>query len=212
MIAGMTIDRLVRPMLRMIALLLLAFGTIVPAQAAVTITFWSQEFGQNFPHAFFTFSGAPDAGGPAVNESYGFTAKAITPALLMGSVGGRIDRPKPSYIAKSNAHFSVVLTDGQYAAVRALIDEWGERGDSHYNLNRRNCVHFVAEAARRSGLAVVEDKKLMKKPRSFIQSVEHANAGRVTVVELPAKAYFATLPPPAVTDDTPDGDAATVPH
>lgn len=209
----MTIDRLFRPMLRTFALLLLALGTIMPAQGAVTITFWSQEFGQNFPHAFFTFSGAPDAGGPAVNESYGFTAKAITPALLMGSVGGRIDRPKPSYIAKSNAHFLVVLSDAQYASIRSLVDEWGEKGDSHYNLNRRNCVHFVAEAARRSGLRVVEDRKLMKKPRSFIQSVEHANAGRVTVVELPAKAYFATLPPPAAAnDDTAGGDAATVPH
>lgn len=208
----MTIDRLFRPLLRGFALLLLALATIVPAQAAVTITFWSQEFGQNFPHAFFTFSGAPDAGGPAVNESYGFTAKAITPALLMGSVGGRIDRPKPSYIARSNAHFSVVLSDAQYAAVRSLIVEWSETGDSHYNLNRRNCVHFVAEAARRSGLQVVEDKKLMKKPRSFVQSVEQANAGRVTVIELPAKAYFATLPPPAVTDDSPTPETATAPH
>lgn len=124
----MPTQRLFRTLLRGLALLLLAVGSIVPAQAAVTITFWSQEFGQNFPHAFFTFSGAPDAGGPAVNESYGFTAKAITPALLMGSVGGMIDRPKPSYIAKSNAHFSVVLTDAQYASIRSLIDEWGEKG------------------------------------------------------------------------------------
>lgn len=209
----MTTQRLFRTLLRGLAPLLLALGSIVPAQAAVTITFWSQEFGQNFPHAFFTFSGAPDAGGPAVNESYGFTAKAITPALLMGSVGGMIDRPKPSYIAKSNAHFSVVLTDAQYASIRSLIDEWGEKGDSHYNLNRRNCVHFVAEAARRSGLSVVEDRKLMKKPRSFIQSVEQANAGRVTVIEMPAKAYFATLPPPAAANDNvPAVDAATVPH
>ncbi|WP_198158597.1 MULTISPECIES: hypothetical protein [Sphingomonas] len=209
----MTTQRLFRTLLRGLALLLLAMGSVVPAQAAVTITFWSQEFGQNFPHAFFTFSGAPDAGGSAVNESYGFTAKAITPALLMGSVGGMIDRPKPSYIAKSNAHFSVVLTDAQYASIRSLIDEWGEKGDSHYNLNRRNCVHFVAEAARRSGLSVVEDKKLMKKLRSFIQSVEQANAGRVTVIEMPAKAYFATLPPPAAANDNvPAVDAATVPH
>lgn len=209
----MTTDRLLRPILRALALLLLALGSVVPAQAAVTITFWSQEFGQNFPHAFFTFSGAPDAGGPSINESYGFTAKAITPALLMGSVGGMIDRPKPSYIAKSNAHFSVVLSDAQYAAVRSLIDEWGANGDSHYNLNRRNCVHFVAEAARRSGLTVTEPKALMKKPRSFIQSVEHANVGRVTVIELPAKAYFATLPPPAAAnDDTPLVSAATAPH
>ncbi len=180
-------------------MLLLALGAIVPAQAAVTITFWSQEFGRSFPHAFFTFAGTPDAGGPAADGNYGFTAKAVTPALLAGSVPGRIDRPTPAYLGRSNAHFSVVLTDAQYAAVRSLIDEWGANGDSHYNLNRRNCVHFVAEAARRSGLTVVEDRKLMKKPRSFTQAMERANAGRVTVIELPAAQYLASLKAPLAT-------------
>lgn len=186
---------------RGLATLLLAIGTIVPAQAAVTITFWSQELGQSFPHAFFTLAGTPDAGGPAVSASYGFTAKAVTPALLAGSVPGMIDRPKPGYIARSNAHFSVVLTDAQYTHVLALVGEWGPAGDSHYNLNRRNCVHFVAEAGRRSGLTVTEPKRLMKKPRSFTRSMAQANVGRVTVIELPAKAYLATMtqpPPPPV--------------
>lgn len=190
--------RSIRGMMRWCAALLLVLGGIVPAQAAVTITFWSQEFGQNFPHAFFTLAGTPDSGGPAISESYGFTAKALTPAILMGTVGGMIDRPKPKYIAGSNAHFSVVLSDPQYAAIRSLVAEWGPGGDSHYNLNRRNCVHFVAEAARRAGLTVVEDKKLMKKPRSFSQSLEAANLGRVTVIELPAKDYYASLGAPPV--------------
>ncbi len=191
-------DRRIRVWAHGIALFLLVACGIPPARAAVTITFWSQELGQSFPHAFFTLAGTPDAGGPTVSAAYGFTAKAITPALLTGTVGGRIDLPTERYIARSNAHFSVVLTDAQYAKVIALVDEWGPNGNSRYNLNRRNCVHFVAEAARRSGLVVVETKGLMKKPRSFTQSVAAANVGRVTVIELPARDYFASLAAPAV--------------
>jgi hypothetical protein len=199
----MRIDRSMRLLAQGFAVLLLAIGSIMPAQAAVTITFWSRELGNSFPHAFFTVRGVPDAGGSAVDASYGFTAKSVSPALLAGSVAGRIDRPTESYVAHSNAHFSVVLSDAQYAEIMGLIAEWGEAGDSHYNLNRRNCVHFVAEAARRSGLVVVEDPKLMKKPRSFTQSVEHANAGRVTVIELPAKTYLASLAAPTIAPAVP---------
>ena len=39
----------------------------------------------------------------------------------------------------------------------------------------------------------------MKKPRSYLQSIAEANAGRVTVVKMHGKAYLATLPPLATT-------------
>jgi len=43
---------------------------------------------------------------------------------------------------------------------------------------------------------VVEPPKLMKKPRSFLQSLEAPNAARVKVIELPAAAYRASLAAP----------------
>lgn len=174
-------------------------ATIAPASAKVTVTFWSQDFSGNFPHAFFTLRGTVEATGEAVNVSYGFTPKAMTPAILMGSVPGRIDLTTDKYIADSNAHFSSVVSDAQFASLRSLVVEWGEQGDHRYNLNRRNCVHFVAEAMRRAGLRVEEPKKLMKKPRSFTQSVAALNVGRVAVIERPAREYLATLPPLAPT-------------
>jgi hypothetical protein len=73
-----------RPLLRLIALLCLCLGYALPAQAAVTITFWSHELGNSFPHAFFTLRGIPDAGGAPVDANAGFTAKSVSPALLMG--------------------------------------------------------------------------------------------------------------------------------
>jgi len=178
--------------------LLIACGLFaaLPASAQVTVTFWSQELGQNFPHAFFQVRGVPEAGGEPVDTYYGFTAKAVTPAILLGTVAGRIDRPTPGYVRRSNAHFSLTVTDAQYEALLALVREWDDKlGNGDYNLNRRNCVHFIAEAMRRTGLQVVEDRKLMKKPRSFSQSIAAMNVGRVAVIEQGAREYLAGLPP-----------------
>ena len=178
----------------LLALLLSLYA--LPAQAAVTVTFWSHEFGNSFPHAFITLRGVPDAGGAAVDANYGFTAKSVTPALLFGSVPGEVEPSKPGYIGSSDAQFSVVLTDAQYAQMLALIAAWDEKtGDGHYNLNNRNCVHFAKEAARVAGLIDLDRPKLMKKPRSYLLSIGEANRDRVIKVEMHGKAYLAGLPP-----------------
>jgi hypothetical protein len=128
--------------------------------------------------------------------AYGFTARTLSPAILFGTVAGKLERATPGYIASSRAQFAVVLTDAQYAELRALAQQWSEDGgDSSYNLNRRNCVHFVAEAARRLGLAGLDHPDLMKKPRSYLKAVAAANPGRVIALGIPGKAYLATLPP-----------------
>jgi hypothetical protein len=184
-------------LLRLGLALLLSIGIVSAAHAAVTITFWSHDFGSSFPHAFFTLRGTPNAGGAPVDVNYGFTAKTISPAILMGTVAGRLDTARPVYIQGSDAQFSVVLTDAQYAAVLALTREWGENGDHRYNLNKRNCVHFVREAARRSGVAAVEFPALMKKPRSYLKAVAAANGERVTVIGQSGSTYLAT-PAPAI--------------
>ena len=67
---------LLRPLLATALLLSSLFGA-APAWAAVTITFWSHELGNSFPHAFFTLRGVPDAGGAPVDANYGFTAKSV---------------------------------------------------------------------------------------------------------------------------------------
>nr|WP_245708282.1 hypothetical protein [Sphingomonas palmae] len=176
------------------ALLLLV--TALPARAAVTITFWNRDFGIYFPHAFFTLRGTPDRGGPAVDGSYGFTAQSVSPALLFGNVKGRVETPKLAYMQGSHARFAVTLTDAGYDAILRLIAGWSEKtGDSTYNLGKRNCVHFVREAARASGLEGLDHPKLMKKPTSFLSAVESANAGHVIVIDKIGKEYLASLPP-----------------
>lgn len=188
------------------AALALWLAGIAPAQAAVTITFWSHELGSSFPHAFISLRGTPERGGAPVDGNYGFTAKSVTPAILIGPVGGEMYAAKPGYVASSDAQFSLVLTDAQYDAVLTLIRQWGAKGVK-YSLGKRNCVHFAQAAAVWVGLTGTDQPKLMKKPRSYLLAVAAANQGRVTVIAQKGRDYLASLPPG---DGTPPIDVKTL--
>lgn len=148
-----------------------------PARAEVTVSFFSHEFGKNFPHAFIVMKGKLDTSGQLVDIAYGFTAIKISPGILLGSVKGAVQTPKPDYIAKSNRQFSVVVDDAGYAKLMARIAAWGDARQPSYNLNKRNCVHFVAELAQVLGLKTNAKSKYFKKPRGFLEEVRALNAG-----------------------------------
>lgn len=168
---------------------LLAFvllATALPAQAAVTVTFYSREFGERFPHAFVELGGTMDQDGTPVSGRWGFTPRVLSPAILMGPVPGMVEAVTDGYKARSKAHFTVTITDDQYRAVFAVIEDWRTRPGRSYKLNTANCVHFVGEIARAAGLTVVNDPKLMKKPTSYLIDVMRQNpqlegAGKETV-------------------------------
>lgn len=149
-----------------------------PVKAKVVMTFWSHELGgSTFPHAFFTLRGKSDRTGEPVIANFGFTAKSVTPALLWGSVGGILETVKPGYVKSSKRQFSIVLNDDQYASVLTMIASWKTHKEPSYNLNKRNCVHFVGEAGRAAGLTVIFDKKLIKRPEGFLLSLIKLNPG-----------------------------------
>jgi hypothetical protein len=183
-----------RNLLKSLAALSLCFGAAPPAQAAVTITFWSHELGDDFPHAFFSLRGVPDAGGPPVDISYGYTLRTVSPAALFGPVPARLDLTTPGYMRRSDAQFSLTLTDAQYRDMVSLAYEWS-RPEVLYVLNSRNCVHFTREAARRLGLAGIDQPKFMKKPRSYMKALAAANVGRVRIIAQDGDDYLAALPP-----------------
>ena len=161
-----------------LALFSLCLLSAAPAFAEVEVTFHSREFGTTFPHAFVRLKGTIDKTGEVVDTAYGFTAKTISPAILMGSVTGRLQVEPQSYIDNSKRHFTVSLPDDRYRAVMAVVEKWRSAKQPSYNLNRANCVHFVGEIAQAAGLDVTFDPKLMKKPHGFLVSVKAANEGR----------------------------------
>jgi hypothetical protein len=146
-----------------------------PAAAEVSITFWSRELGSTFPHAFVIVEGTLDRGGPRIVEDYGFTAKAISPAILWGKVGGEVVTDNStSYINGSDKHFTVKISDAEYDRVMATIARWRAAKQPSYDLDKHNCVHFVAEIAAAIGMKV-DTRRLMKKPRSFLENLSTTN-------------------------------------
>lgn len=164
-------------MFRYFTLLIAVIVSLCPAaaNAEVTATFYSHDFGDHFPHALVKLNGTVDSTGEVVDTNYGFTAVNTTPAILWGPVKGMIESKDAKYIADSNAHFTLPLTDAQYSKLMALVEEWRTLPGKSYMLNSRNCVHFAMEAAALLGLQVNRKSKFFKKPKSFILEVMKLN-------------------------------------
>jgi hypothetical protein len=145
------------------------------AGAAVDLSFYSKDFGSSFPHAFVLASGTVDSTGEAVDANYGFTARTVSPAILMGSVSGEVMSVGKGYVRSSNKHFTLRLSDAEYRTFLGVVDKWKKLPQPSYSLNRRNCVYFVADVAATLGLNAPPIKGLMKKPRGYIARIARDN-------------------------------------
>lgn len=174
----------------LLALLLL---WTVPARATVEIQFHSKDFGATFPHAFIVLTGTLDGTGEAVHANYGFTVRhLIGPSVLFGRVQGVVESESESYVAGSNHHFSMVLTDAQYGEVMAVVERWRALPQPSYSLDRRNCVSFVADVATTLGLEA-DPAGMMRRPRLFLDRVRDRNRERLAVMAGPAGGIGAPL-------------------
>lgn len=161
---------------RLLLALALALGVAAPANAEVTLSFYSFNgaFGGRFPHAFVRWEGTT-ADGTAVDGNAGFTAKSISPAILLGSVYHTIWVEEPQYYEQANRHFEVVIDDATFARVQAEVEAWRNLPGKGYNLNRRNCVHFVADIAKLVGLKTDDPGELKKKPKAYLNHLIEMN-------------------------------------
>lgn len=159
-------------MTRLLIALVSLFLAFSPASAEVDVRFYSRDFGEVFPHAFF------EVEGPGVpKRNYGFTAKTISPAILWGAVAGEVMQVKPSYVAKSTHHFTLRVSDEAYRRLIAVADAWAARGPKSYDLYKANCVSFIADAVRAMGLRTNPNTKFKGKPKSFLLEVMQLNPG-----------------------------------
>ena len=156
-----------------LAALLLSFAP--SARAAVVLTFYSHAMGGSFPHAFIGLHGTRDADRRPIDNNYGFTAVSVTPALLAGSVRGMVEDTAGSYVRHSQAHFSVVLGDAELANVLAAVQRWRDAPQNSYNLDRANCIHFVADVARTLGMEAEVTRNLRRRPQAFLDWLQRRN-------------------------------------
>lgn len=160
-------------MAAVIALLFLACFSVT-ARAEVAVTFYSHDFGENFPHAFFVAKGEL-ADGNKVDTGFGFTAINVSPGILFGSVKGHVKGPSADYIASSNPHFTVKISDRKYRELMAVVQKWKNIPQKSYSLNKRNCVHFINDVIKTLDLKTNLETANWKKPRSFMEEVMKLN-------------------------------------
>jgi hypothetical protein len=158
--------------MRIIAFLLGMLLCLAPvcARAEVVVAFYSHDLSSTFPHAFITAKGTT-ADGRVVDTNFGFTAKATTPAILWGSVGGKVELLSASYVRSSDRQFALTVSDTQYAALLAQVEKWRTAKQPSYNLNKNSCLHFVGDVAKILGLSVIYPKEFMRKPKGFLLSL-----------------------------------------
>ena len=158
--------------------LVLALLWAGPALAEVTIHFHSFNgsvmFGR-YPHTFIVLEGTLEESGAVVNENYGFSARVASPAVLSGPVEHMVLAEKPKQIRSTNRHFSMRLTDAQYHRIVAEVRAWQNAPGKYYDLETRNCIHFVGRMAEILGLKVEYPADMLRRPKKWLNHIVALN-------------------------------------
>jgi hypothetical protein len=161
-----------------LALLLASMALAPAAQAKVTVYFHSFNgsiFFGRYPHTFVVFDGTLDDTGEKIFENFGFSAKVAGPGVLAGPVEHVIVVEEQKYIDSTNRHFSVEVDDKTYHRMRDEVEAWRSHPGKYYDLDTRNCIHFVGRMAELAGLKVEYPKKLLRKPKAWLNLVTGLN-------------------------------------
>jgi len=157
-------------------LILLLIGS--PAQARVDVHFHSFNgsiFVGRYPHTFVVFDGRLDDTGERIFENYGFSARSASPAVLRGPVPHIVMTEEEKYIGTTNRHFTISVSDETYRRMKAEVIAWRDAPGRYYELDTRNCIHFVGRIAELGGLRVDYPKELVRKPRAWLNHVATLN-------------------------------------
>lgn len=150
-----------------------------PAWAEVTLTFYAhpgarvRDGNLLFPHAFVQATGTLDETGATVDWAAGFTARNPGPQLLFLRGASVVELPNPRYVGEGKPYLTLVVSDADYRAVRARADWWNSPEGSVYDLQRRNCITFIADLARLAGLQTADEPSL--RPGTFLEATAALN-------------------------------------
>lgn len=128
-----------------------------------------------YPHTFVVLAGTLDETGEQINENYGFTAKRASPAVLRGPVYHDIMIEEPKYIRSTNRHFTIPISDEQYHRIVAEMRAWRDAPGKYYDLDTRNCIHFVGKIASIAGLKVEYPGDMLRRPKKWLNHITRLN-------------------------------------
>jgi hypothetical protein len=167
--------------MRRLAVMFALLASLLAAPAAfaqVLLSFHSFNgswVGGRFPHGFIVLEGTLEATGEKVSENYGYTAETAGPAVLGGPVRHAILIEKAKYITTTNRHFTVPISDATYRQVVAEVAAWRDAPGKAYDLDTNNCIHFIGRMAQLAGLKVDYPKKLLRRPKAWLNHVTTLN-------------------------------------
>ena len=160
----------------LIAALVFLF-TAVSAAAEVRLTFHSFNgsvmFGR-YPHTFVSMEGSL-SDGTRVKENWGFSARNAGPAVLRGPVEHIVMTEEDEWLAKTNRHFTIPITDDQYRAIRRETFRWRDAPGKYYSLDTRNCIHFVGTIGKLVGLKVEYPQNMLRRPKKWLNHIGALN-------------------------------------
>jgi hypothetical protein len=166
-------------MRRLLSVLLVLLALLpLPAAAQVLLSFHSfngSMLGGRFPHTFIVMEGTLQESGRQVSENYGYTAQTISPAVLAGPVKHAIFTEKAKYIASTNRHFTVPVSDATYHRIVAEVAAWRDAPGKTYVLDTNNCIHFVGRMAELAGIKVEYPRALIRKPKAWLNHIAALN-------------------------------------
>ncbi|MCL4673804.1 MAG: hypothetical protein KJZ64_12950 [Sphingomonadaceae bacterium] len=167
-------------MTRAIALFVSLLALLAPASASAEVllsfhSFSGSVFSGRYPHTFIVLEGTLDSTGERINENYGFTAREVSREVLQGPVEHMIQVEPPKYIAETKRHFTVKLSDAQYRQIKAEVERWRTAPGKYYDLDRRNCIHFVGAMADIVGIKVNYPQSMLRKPRQWLDHLSKLN-------------------------------------
>ena len=166
-----------RPLLSLF-LALIAFGWSGPALADVQVHFHSFNgsvlFGR-YPHTFIVMEGELESTGEAINENFGFSARKVTTAILSGPVEHMVLAETEKTIRKTNRHFTLTITDDQYYRLKQEVLAWRNAPGKFYDLESRNCIHFVGRMAQLLGLEVEYPDNMLRRPKKWLNHITDMN-------------------------------------
>lgn len=166
---------MVRTLRHFLVLLALAWSSLAAAEVQITFhSFNGSVFAGRYPHTFISMEGTLEDG-TAIKENYGFSAKRATIAVLRGPVEHIIMTEKEKWLTKTNRHFTLTMDDAQYWKVRKLVSEWRDAPGKFYDLDTRNCIHFVGEIGRILGLKVAYPEDMLRKPKAWLNHITKMN-------------------------------------
>ena len=147
------------------------------AFAAVQIHFHSFNgsvlFGR-YPHTFIVLDGTL-SDGTVVDENYGFSARNVTPAILNGPVEHMVLAETEKSVRNTNRHFSMTITDAQYRRIITEVRAWQNAPGKYYDLETRNCIHFVGAMASILGLKVDYPEDMLRRPKKWLNHITEMN-------------------------------------